>query len=265
MLLNLFCISTASLSFKSTLPVTNRYNLCRLKKFLFVVGKLLISYVHEYISDAYLDGSNSVCSICKRGIKSDKNMLLYPPWSVQTALSVHLQKPIYSHPLLFFTTEKFRIQFNLLETKLDILLKQYAINILDTNTCIVIWLWNNLNQIIITSSTLYFIQDVNVQLQKPTTLFLVYSSLCIIQGEHKRTLHFQNYTENKCGVLRTSHLHQSVEKLSKFCTHITETRYVLHESHGRCRDDNPARPKLCAECPQWWKLWQLWFTALYQA
>jgi Mg2+/Co2+ transporter CorB len=34
----------------------------------------------------------------------------------------------------------------------------------------------------------------------------------IIQGEHKRTLLFQNDTENKCGVLRTSHLHQSTEK-----------------------------------------------------
>jgi hypothetical protein len=74
------------------------------------------------------------------------------------------------------------------------------------------------------------------------------NSLCI-QGEHKRTLHFQNDTENKCGLLRTSHLHQSTEKLSKFCTHLAETRYVLRESHGRCRDKNPARPKLCAECP----------------
>jgi hypothetical protein len=63
----------------------------------------------------------------------------------------------------------------------------------------------------------------------------------IVQGEHKRALHFQNGTENKCGVLRTSHLHQSIEKLSKFCTHFTETRYVLRESHGRCRDDNPTR------------------------
>jgi len=39
----------------------------------------------------------------------------------------------------------------------------------------------------------------------------------IIQGEHKRSLHFQNDTENKCGVLRTSHPHQSIEKLSQFC------------------------------------------------
>jgi hypothetical protein len=37
------------------------------------------------------------------------------------------------------------------------------------------------------------------------------------QGEHKKTLHFQNDTENKCGVLRTSHLHQSTKKHSKFC------------------------------------------------
>jgi hypothetical protein len=29
-----------------------------------------------------------------------------------------------------------------------------------------------------------------------------------IQGEYKRTSHFQNDTEIKCGVLRTSHLHQ---------------------------------------------------------
>jgi hypothetical protein len=70
-----------------------------------------------------------------------------------------------------------------------------------------------------------------------------------IQGGHKRALHSQNDTENKCSVVRTSHLHQSTEKLSKFCTHLTETRYVLRESHGRCRDNNPARTKFCAECP----------------
>jgi hypothetical protein len=68
----------------------------------------------------------------------------------------------------------------------------------------------------------------------------------LMQGEHKRTLCFQNDTENKCGVLRTSHLHQSIEKLSTFCTHLTETGYVLRESLGRCRDDNPTRPKPCA-------------------
>jgi hypothetical protein len=70
-----------------------------------------------------------------------------------------------------------------------------------------------------------------------------------LQGEHKITVLFQNDTENKCGVLRNSHLHQSIEKLSKFCTHLTETRYVLRESHGRCRNDNPTRPKLFAVCP----------------
>jgi hypothetical protein len=40
----------------------------------------------------------------------------------------------------------------------------------------------------------------------------------IIPGEHKRTLHFQNDTENKCGVLRTSHLHQSIEKHQSFAS-----------------------------------------------
>jgi hypothetical protein len=64
-----------------------------------------------------------------------------------------------------------------------------------------------------------------------------------IQDEHKRTLHFQNDTENKSGVLRSSHLHQSIEKPSKFCTRFTETRYVLRESHGRYPDDNPTRPR----------------------
>jgi hypothetical protein len=42
-------------------------------------------------------------------------------------------------------------------------------------------------------------------------------TLVNIQDEHKRTLHTQNDTENKCGALRTSHLHQSIEKHSKFC------------------------------------------------
>jgi hypothetical protein len=45
-----------------------------------------------------------------------------------------------------------------------------------------------------------------------------------IQDEHKRTFHFQNDTENKCDVLKTSYLTQSTEKLSKFCSHLTETR-----------------------------------------
>jgi hypothetical protein len=52
-----------------------------------------------------------------------------------------------------------------------------------------------------------------------------------IQGEHKITLHFQNDTENKWGILRSSHLHQSIEKLSKFCMHLTETQYVCSASH----------------------------------
>jgi hypothetical protein len=69
---------------------------------------------------------------------------------------------------------------------------------------------------------------------------------CNVQG---RTLPFQNDKENKCGVLRTSHLHQTIEQFSKLCAHLTETRYVLRESHGRCRDDNPTRLKLCSECP----------------
>jgi hypothetical protein len=45
----------------------------------------------------------------------------------------------------------------------------------------------------------------------------IYKYGIYIQGEHKRTLHFQNDTENKCGVLRTSHVHQSIEAHSKFC------------------------------------------------
>jgi hypothetical protein len=42
-----------------------------------------------------------------------------------------------------------------------------------------------------------------------------------IQGEHKRTLHFQSDTKNKCGVLRTSHLHQSIEKTLKVLFQMT--------------------------------------------
>jgi hypothetical protein len=33
---------------------------------------------------------------------------------------------------------------------------------------------------------------------------------------HKRTLLFQNNVKNKCGILRTSHLRQSMEELKKF-------------------------------------------------
>jgi hypothetical protein len=38
-----------------------------------------------------------------------------------------------------------------------------------------------------------------------------------MQSEHKRTLQFHNDTEDKCGILKTSRLHQSLEKLSKYC------------------------------------------------
>lgn len=43
-----------------------------------------------------------------------------------------------------------------------------------------------------------------------------YATVIEIHGEHKRTLHIQNVIESKCGVLRTSHPHQPIEKLSKF-------------------------------------------------
>jgi hypothetical protein len=70
-----------------------------------------------------------------------------------------------------------------------------------------------------------------------------------IQGEHKRTLHFQNDAENKFGALWTSHIHQSIEKLSKFRTHLTETRYVLRESHGRCREIIQRAPNFVQSVP----------------
>jgi hypothetical protein len=38
-----------------------------------------------------------------------------------------------------------------------------------------------------------------------------------IQGEHRLTLILSNVTENKYGVRRTSHSHQSIETLSKLC------------------------------------------------
>jgi hypothetical protein len=97
---------------------------------------------------------------------------------------------------------------------------------------------------------LFMAQLVSAVLGKKKLSFVVR----IIQSEQKRALHFQNDRENECGVLRTSHLHHSIEKLSEFYTHLTETRNVVRESHGRCRDDNPARHRLCAVCPQWWKL-----------
>jgi hypothetical protein len=42
---------------------------------------------------------------------------------------------------------------------------------------------------------------------------------CLIQSEHKITLHFQNDTENNCCVLRTSNSHQSIEKNSRFVSY----------------------------------------------
>jgi hypothetical protein len=41
----------------------------------------------------------------------------------------------------------------------------------------------------------------------------VYHLFLIVQDEHKRTLHFQNDTENKWGTLRTAQPHQLLEKL----------------------------------------------------
>jgi hypothetical protein len=38
----------------------------------------------------------------------------------------------------------------------------------------------------------------------------------LTQGVHKITSDFQNGTENKCGVLRISHPHQSIESLKTF-------------------------------------------------
>jgi hypothetical protein len=49
----------------------------------------------------------------------------------------------------------------------------------------------------------------------------------IIQSEHKRTLHFKNGTENKCSVLRTSHLHHSIEKTLKVLFQMTRVIVVV--------------------------------------
>jgi hypothetical protein len=44
------------------------------------------------------------------------------------------------------------------------------------------------------------------------------------------------------------HSYTSRQKNSTFCTRLTETQYVLRDSHGRFRDDNPTRLKtLCWE------------------
>jgi len=42
----------------------------------------------------------------------------------------------------------------------------------------------------------------------------------IIQGDNKKTLRFQNDAENKCDVLGTSHLHQSID------THLTDSIFA---------------------------------------
>jgi hypothetical protein len=52
-----------------------------------------------------------------------------------------------------------------------------------------------------------------------------------IQGDLNMTLYFQNYTENKFGILTISYLYQSIEWLSKFSTRLAESPwYVLRES-----------------------------------
>jgi hypothetical protein len=51
-----------------------------------------------------------------------------------------------------------------------------------------------------------------------------------IQSEHKGTLHFQNDTERKCGVLRTSHLHQSTENSQSF-VHTSQRLDMCSASH----------------------------------
>jgi hypothetical protein len=61
---------------------------------------------------------------------------------------------------------------------------------------------------------------------------LIIHNVVNIQGEHKRTLHFQNDTENKCGVFRTSHLHQSIEKHSQFC--FKWPGWLLLRASARC-------------------------------
>jgi hypothetical protein len=52
-----------------------------------------------------------------------------------------------------------------------------------------------------------------------------------IQGEHKITLHFQNYTENKCGVLRT-HTYTSRYKNSQSFVHTSQRLDMCSASHA---------------------------------
>jgi hypothetical protein len=60
-------------------------------------------------------------------------------------------------------------------------------------------------------------------LDKSAEKVLPYLIYFVMQGKHRSTLLFQNDTENKCGVLRNSHQHQLIEKLLKFCIHLTKT------------------------------------------
>jgi hypothetical protein len=53
--------------------------------------------------------------------------------------------------------------------------------------------------------------------KKRFLLFSVFEVELYVQSEHKSTLHFKNDAENKCGILRTSYLYQSIDKHSKFC------------------------------------------------
>lgn len=77
-----------------------------------------------------------------------------------------------------------------------------------------------------------------------------------LQDEHKICLHFQNDTESKCGMLRTSHLHQSIEKLWKFCTQLRLN--ICSASHtADVETIIKTRPEFCVVCPQRRKLRQL--------
>jgi hypothetical protein len=58
-------------------------------------------------------------------------------------------------------------------------------------------------------------------------------------GDTKELHTYKIIQKTNAAYLELHTLHQSIEKLSKFCTHLTETRYVLRESHDKCRDDNP--------------------------
>jgi hypothetical protein len=46
--------------------------------------------------------------------------------------------------------------------------------------------------------------------------YVMHLLLLIVQGEHKRTLSFQNDTENKRGLRGTSRPHQSIENFQHF-------------------------------------------------